>query len=472
MTSRFVELRLLSPVAVSADSATVGGHRSLTRIPGAQLLGAVASALRLDPNAALPPDAYRILCSGAVRFGDAWPATPVAGVPAFPAPLALHHEKGLKPEDGVELYNLARGGRPAGVQLVQVRDRLVTHDRIVVTPRLTHTLRTAIAEGGRSREGLLFGIEALDAGQSFLARIDGDDDELLESVLGLLRKRPIRVGRSRRAEFGQVEVAPADPWDVATTAGDAGEITLWLVSDMALRDHATGSPRLQPGAEDFGLPDGWRLVPERTFVRVRRYSPFNGARRRPDLERQVLQAGSVLVFRGDEPLDRASVRGRLRRGVGMYRNDGLGRVVMDPSLLAEERLRMTVPGQVSVAEVDAPTDELGVWLRNQRDEQERASARGRRARQLVGRLRHPRIKNAQWGEIRRLARQARFGPGRSWLATEVERFLEQGARIHTWPRPIRELLIRELKLEAEAALDPATVELAATLLVRPAVEES
>ena len=73
-----------------------------------------------------------------------------------------------------------------------------------------------------------------------------------------------------------------------------------------------------------------------------------------------------------------------------------------------------------------------------------------------------RIRRSQWGEIRRLAREARFRPeGGDWLVRQLDERLNSGARLHTWSRSAVERL-----LGAAKGARPEALERAATLLSR------
>lgn len=456
MSSLFLELELLQPVAVSARSTTVGGHETLPYLPGSQLVGAVAQAMRLPQDGPPDEEAWRLLLSGEVRFGDAWPATPSG--PAWFAPACLHHPKG----NSEEVHNLARVPRGGLGQLEQVREWLVDASGRRVEVRRTHTLRTAVQEEGRAREGFLFGVEALDAGQRFLSRVDADDPDLLVRVRALLVGRTIRVGRSRSAEFGAVAVRERQPWpDPEERPGEG--LVVWLLSDLAVRDRQTGAPRLELLPADLGLPAGWRV--REAFVRTRRYSPYVSVRKRPDLERQVIRAGSAVVLEGPSlgAADRAELRSRVRAGLGEHLAEGLGRVALDPALLAGPRVEIAAAeGEVSPLSAPRPDDGLGRWLTSRWEvlaERERAEAQARDLRRDLGTMR---IRRSQWGEIRRLAREARFRPeGGDWLVRQLDERLNSGARLHTWSRSAVERL-----LGAAKGARPEALERAATLLSR------
>lgn len=462
MNSLTLELELLTPVSVTRRSATVGGHETLTWIPGGQLLGAVAAAIGSPVDELL----WRLLFSGEVRFGDAWPA--VDGRPAYVSPLSFHQPK--LGGDG-SWTNLAVAERTPGKQFQQVRDLHLTSDGEKVEVSRHHTLRTAVSDEGRAREGFLFGIDALDAGQRFVARIDADDPSLLERVAGLLVDHEISVGRSRSAELGRVRIrrveGPADAPVVVATGAE--KLVVWLVSDLALRDGATGMPRLQLTREDLGLPERWVVDERRSFVRTRRYSPWNGKRRRPDLERQLLQPGSVFVLSGPA-LDAdaaARVTARIRRGLGEHLPEGLGRVLIDPVLLSGSTFTSTAPTPVSTPNAALPNDALGTWLGSRHRDRAREEHSEAIARALATTPALQGVRRSQWGEIRRMAREARFvtttdraGPSEH-LREQVTAFLGHGARVHTWPAEAREALV-----EMVAAHPPEVVERASTRLAQ------
>lgn len=465
MNSLYLEVELLSPVAISAHAATVGGHETLTRIPGSQLLGATARLLRLDPSAPPGDEAWRILFSGEVRFGDCWPEAD--GQPAYLVPGCLHRPKG---EREGPAFNLAVEDRPAGKQLEPLRDLHLTTTGVTVEPRRTQTLRTAIQEHGRSREGFLFGIESLDPGQRFLGRIDADDPSRLEAVRRLLDGQTLAIGRSRGAEFGEVRVWVREPWQAPPEGKSAQRVTLWLLSDLALRDAATGAPRLVPQATDFGLPGDWTVDWKRTFLRTRRWSPFNGARRRPDLERQVVEAGSVVTVapppggRGWNDALAVEVRAHLGPGVGEHLEEGLGRVALNPALLEAAQVPIRRAAQQAVRVAPTPDDPLWRWLQERRTDAGRRDDIEDAARALERELAEFAIRPSQLGEIRRYARQARFrDDGKAWLHRELTALLASGARLHNIPDSARKVLVREPYL-------PEVLERAATRLSKPSKE--
>ncbi|NBC33495.1 MAG: hypothetical protein GVY13_12535 [Alphaproteobacteria bacterium] len=383
-----VRIDLSGELILSTTSATSGAHGTLDYIPGATLLGAVARRYR-DFGA----DAWTVFHSGAVSFGNAYPlfGTEAQARPALPVPFAWHHPKGDPPGEDLanaSLENRARAedDEAGAVQLEQMRRGYVSRNGRLVKPETRYRQKTAIDRGrhGRVRDAALFGYASLNAGQSFLAEIRFDPDRVPEPlrrrVIESLTGGPLLIGRSRSAEYGEARAerctdkALGKAFDALTAHGRPHRPTVLaflLLSDLALEDADTGAPTTVPQAAHFGLPEGWVLDRTHSFARSRRYAPFNGKRRLFDAERQVLEKGSVLVFRAADgsPLDAAALAevGRtVDRGLGLYCAEGLGRVVLEPWCLADARPHFAdrpVPsGSSWPARPDRPDDLLFAWM--------------------------------------------------------------------------------------------------------------
>ena len=460
MISVHLRITLLTDASFQATSATVGPVETLPRVPGAALLGAAAKRL----YAAVGADAWNLFHSGRVRFGDGLPEDggEPAG-PALPMPLSLHVEKGKRARRGAsdEFYftsnilNFAQYGILDRALADPLREGFVGAGLRWIDPARRVSMRTAIGEGGRAREGLLYHISALQAGTVFLARIDLNDAmaHRAPDLVCAFDRAELELGRSRSAELGRAraEVIVA-PTDALRVHGDLGteRIILWALSDLALRDRASGSPSLMPTAEAFGMPSRAVWNPDFSFLRARAYSPYNSKRAANDLSRQVIAAGSVIAFDlpgGLSAPERAALLDRLARGVGQHRAEGLGQLLANPSLLMAQK-----PGDVN-AWADAeereeqvrgpsnPPGELGAWLLH-RGTEDRVSERALRlsgdwAKRLVG---MPNISPAQWrrlgGAARRMStlpalRDHLFGPTNP-ETTAARGILRDGVTGHRW----------------------------------------
>ena len=422
MKRQAIAIELLEDCVFSARAATEGAHESLDYLPGSALLGAVAARLyaSLDRK-----DAYTLFHSGKLRFGDGLPWN--GSDAGLPTPFAWHHAKTEPPAEqgrlrSERIYNFLRAtGLPGDRQPKQMRGGFIHADGRWSRPAHSLRLKTAIdRDSGRAREGQLFGYDALHRGQRFVSLIEADDDldqALFYRVLEELKGEAL-LGRSRSAEYGRVKLDPLS-WEPSRAGeGEDHSLTLWLLSDLALVDSA-GQPSLVPDADTLGIP-GARVRWDKSFLRSRRYSPWNAARHGYDRERLVLAAGSVITLDLSQPLDEA-VEERLHAGLGLYREAGLGRVWMDPPLLKEEHPVFAEPAdQPGQASPRRPHHPLLDWLEARRgtwkeEAEERAKKLAKQVSQAIGRSRRfagidPALpwgpSRSQWGSVMQQARSA------------------------------------------------------------------
>jgi hypothetical protein len=361
----------------SSTSASVGGHEGLSLVPGATLLGWAAARLYKAPGI----DTFTAFHSGKVRFGNGYPLTHTAQI-AYPMPQCWHEKKRTK--GGI--VDVMEAERKIGEKIGEVRNYLfdAEHDRFkeqaealrsgfvaadgtIRRPKRGYTAKTAIAEGRRrAAEAQLFGYDHTvpEPYSAFVVLIEADDDvseELFQRIRQVFAGAELKLGRSAKAEFGgafdcRVLVGEDDPGErpcaISRPAGTT-EITVWCLSDLAFMDEATGTPVLAPEPGHLGLPSG-ALVPTKSFIATRRYSPFNGHLGARDLERPVIAAGSVLCFKLDQPLATGGADD-LETGVGLYRECGLGRVWVNPPCLAhpEPRFDAAMAPRIPVPESGA-----------------------------------------------------------------------------------------------------------------------
>lgn len=332
-------LRLTTNTIVSQSTATSGDHQCLDFIPGAALLGVAAGRLYSE----LPSELCDLLFqSGKVRFTDALPED--SGQLAWPMPLCWHHVKGQEAleagESGYRLnkeaiFDPSRYEVAEGLQPKQLRSGYVTTCGTVVNIEKDFELKTAIdPETGGAAQSQLFGYQSMRAGQYFQFCVIADDDvdEALLTQLGESLSGPARIGRSRSAQFGQVDIEPLEGAELPDSQDSENDtlLRLWLVSDLALLDES-GNPMLTPTAAALGLPSGAEWLAGDSFLRTRSYAPFNAKRRCYDSQRQVISRGSVLVFHLSEPLS-SDTKASLQC-LGMHQEAGLGQIIVNPALL-------------------------------------------------------------------------------------------------------------------------------------------
>lgn len=348
-----LELEALTPVVI-VDR--VVGNNIMTRreIPGTTLLPAVLSRL---------PDA-RAVGLDDLRVGDAVPAIVVDGTacPGLPGPLTWERsDKG----QGETVVNAAltrpdpkRRYKPARQPVARIdsgpgatpcegddtggggdRWRVVAPGTAVSTHASVddvHRRPTEDAGGG------LFSYHGIEAGTVLVS-----DLVLPEGVEpALAAGEQLRVGRSRKDDFGRVAVRRFAPLPDAPPrrVGAEGTLRVWLTSDVLLRDERLApdpSPgrlgrvlgRALGGIELTVVPhdaDDPTLRPTLTqTVRRDGFAPRWGRHR---VTLVGLRAGSVVTFRLPDgaDVDPARVAEVERDGIGDRTVEGFGRVLLDP----------------------------------------------------------------------------------------------------------------------------------------------
>jgi CRISPR-associated protein Csx10 len=381
---------LVDDVVLSERNATEGAHRSLDHIPGSALLGLAAT--RLYPRLS-PSEAFLLFHSGRVRFGAAFPVGP-GDCAAYPVPLCWHARKNDAPRPGMRLdptrvANCAQGGElmdgDSRAPMKQLREVFVCDDGWVVVPRKTRTVKTAIdSTTRRAADAQLFGYEALAGGQRFRASIEAGDEvpaDLFEQVVAALVGDRF-LGRSRSAEFGRVHISRAAGQESVPIAEAGTEAALWCLSDLHAVD-SLGMSTPRPEAGEIGFP-GAMIDWSRSFVRTRRFSPWNAHRGGYEVERVVLAQGSVLWLTN---LQAGTLAGQ--RVVGASRESGYGHCWLAPPLLAGKHpvlaqalsLRQREP--VAGPKTNSP---LVDWLQRQADRRAAGKYAAARAQELASRI--------------------------------------------------------------------------------------
>ncbi|WP_372737041.1 hypothetical protein [Neptunomonas sp.] len=371
-------ITLIDDVIISASSSTTGGHRTLDYIPGSLLLGVAAA--NLYKKIQEPSESWALFHSGHVSFQNGFILS-AGGHPTFPSPLSLHYYKGAEPDKdntlsastiirpGIDEINKSR-------QPKQLRGTYITASGEQVTVNKAATMKTAInSRTGRAAESQLFGYEALCAGQRFLAFVECTDKvpaDLFNTLINSL-EGPARIGRSRSAQFGRIEIQVLKETDFIPESNinvGATQLTLWCLSDLALCDTKTLQPTLQPQPEYFGLSGG-QFDTSNSYIRSRAYSPFNSYRKAFDQLREVITQGSVIHFTNLDPLTKEQLE-HLQHPQGCFTESGLGMVVANADICTTTPLKFSTGKTVNIPQQQVDTKNesaLIQWLRAQPGDQ-------------------------------------------------------------------------------------------------------
>jgi CRISPR-associated protein Csx10 len=337
MKQQWFELTTRSQVIVSSYGITEGIHQSLDYIPGSVFIGVVSDLWdQLEEG---------LLLDGRLRISDALPYLGNQPELLFPVPLSYHK---AKYPDGTSEHKFFNGVHDLQnrqhLQLEQMRSEFIAPNQCWhTTIQKSVAVKTALnrQKYGASEEGKLFTYESLPEGLTFRFRVEADDsvsDTEFNSVCKRLQQI-VRIGRSRTAEYGAVDIVP-----IAVTEHPAGEpveweqypdhVVLYFVSDYA-GETAYGPNRI-PSGEEFYLDSTARVCWKSSYIRTRSYSPWNSHFQTRMPMRHVIRKGSVLVFKTGETWSQTALHNlqkKLDAGIGSYINEGLGMVRVNPEFV-------------------------------------------------------------------------------------------------------------------------------------------
>lgn len=349
MTRRIAILMLTAhePAVFSERAATEGAHKTLPCPTGSALLGWAAAQGPYEKFT----DPFTIFHSGKVLFSNAFPL--VDGNIAWPIPRLLMEEKHRK--GGVDKGRLiadklvverpVKDESASGAKTPQyeaLKGWFVTADGRAIKPEFGGRLRTATDEG-RAKKGSLFGFQHIDPAKirTYQATIEVEEDAVSDedwkTLIDAFIGKSLRLGRGAGTAYGgyykcEVRDNGTDFWPRAGAVNTSVPVRVWALSDLALVD-CFGAPCFSPMAKMFGLPEGSEFLGAQSAMSVRRFAPWNAYLNRRDVERQVIEAGSVLSF----DVTAASETKELKNLVGLWREAGLGRVWIAPPMLSVMR---------------------------------------------------------------------------------------------------------------------------------------
>lgn len=427
MARVILDIELLSAASFSASNATAGDASTLTGLPGASLWGAAANLLS-DIDGFF--DAF---IGGKIIFSDGLPV--IDGTVCVPTPLSLHNKK----TDTDEIFNLGIAERPEGIQLEQLRGGYVglleNGNLFRFSIETASSMRTALGRDGRARDRHLHVIQTVPAGTCYRTSVEAEDSQLLDRVLKALTKPHVRIGRSRTAELGRFKLTPRnEEGGVNLSMQSTDTFLLLCLSDIALRDPTTGSPSYD--LAHLGLPEGYSVDLARSFIRTRRYTPFNGYRKSHELERLVLQAGSVICVKYPGAVSPSQLREWAAQRVGDYKNVGLGQLVVNPLLLQDTQPRLTkLIRPEATSKKSMPEDALGQFIRSAQKQVDARSELEKWLNESADYFKGLGVSRSQWGQVREKARAARrSGQSSQELNEDLQSWMGQGETKLIWEK--------------------------------------
>lgn len=360
------QCKLLSDVVLNASGASEGRLPSLDFIPGSNFLGIVATKYG---DAKAQNIAMDLFHNGNVRFGDAHML--LNNKRSHKLPAAWYFKKGSPLQEGIYLHHKMKQEEhnkltEAGIVLKQARQGFFIKKgekfvQITSDDAKYYAMKSAYdKERRRAEDEKLFGYTALRRDTCWQFTVTLTDSANNNVVAGFVRdilapnnSGKHNIGLSRSAQYGRVQIDFVEENDIVLPQANktSGTVALYADSRLAFFDEY-GQPTLRPEAKMLGLPNS-EIIWEKSQILTSRYSPWNGKRRVQDADRICIEKGSVFIVEVKND-DLSS----LRSGVGYYKNDGFGEIIIDPDFLTAHdengKLTMTLEESGDIfAEQDA-----------------------------------------------------------------------------------------------------------------------
>lgn len=407
----YFTLETVDPVVISQTTATTNNHQCLDYIPGSAILGALAAARysSLDSD-----QSWRSFHSGDLRFSPCYPV--IEDEIALPLPASWHFGKGKEIFDKdsallarENITNLAaeNANRDPSAQYKQVRAGYITSAGKHANVKQGISTKTAIERSSMSaKDGSLFSYSYIAAGQVFAGWIDSNSESLMNEFRDFFDNNTIRIGRSRSAEFGRVQLTISTHDNPIQDQAASKRLTLWCLSDCEL-ENENGIATFTPSVNAIHPTLKGKLNRTESAILTEQVSRFNRARGGLDSAQQLVKRGSVLVFDLDEEASPEALSSIEQYGIGRNKQQGLGWVSVNPDWSSSMHLKdissplfnsLKVQSASSSKKSTSVSTLLTEWLSEQVDNETRAQE-------------HAAVVNASLREIVDCYRQARFYRG-------------------------------------------------------------
>lgn len=332
----YYTLKTIDPIVISQTTATTNNHQCLDYIPGSAILGAVASRYYSQLDA---EQSWQMFHTGELRFSPCYPTT--QNEIALPMPASWQHAKGSEVFSvGTEQLireNILQSSDTHTTQLKQIRSGYITSTGERATVQQGIVTKTAIERENKDKErtmtakdGSLFSYAYISSDQVFAGWIDSENEALLTTIRDFFDHNTIRLGRSRSAEFGRVQLTSSSVTNSAAPHQADNKLTLWCLSDCEL-ENAQGLATYQPSASDIHASLSGQLNRSESAILTEQVSRFNRTRGGLDSAQALIKRGSVLVFNLDEKATPEALIDIENQGIGRNRQQGLGWVVANPT---------------------------------------------------------------------------------------------------------------------------------------------
>lgn len=322
---------LLSDVIVTSMAATEGYKESLDYIPGSKFLGIVAGKLYNENEQQKVLDIFH---NGKVSFGD---ATLMDKDEMYEkVPFSWFHEKGEGLSDSIFLHHLIKEDDDL-IQLKQARNGYFSYSKkCFITIDQDFSLKSAYDQDNRKAlDGQMFGYFSLKSGSTWTFNVNDTvgtyADDIKTALVGVHR-----IGRSRSAEYGLVEISLMGECPAPNEVKYNNEVVIYAKSNLCFYSELFGQSNALPTPKQLVGVEQATILWEKSQVRSRNYKTWNRHRSNKDSDRIVIERGSVFVIK----LDNAISSSFFENGIGSHKNEGFGSVLVDPPFLLSEKSKL------------------------------------------------------------------------------------------------------------------------------------
>ncbi len=324
---------LLTDVIITSMAATEGYKESLDYIPGSKFLGIVAGSLYDESNEKRTLDLFH---NGAVKYGDA--TLMVKDEVLNKVPFSWFHEKGKNLSGDIFLHHRLSTNdqelfRKERIQLKLARNGYFSAlQKNFFTLDQDFSLKSAHdTEMRKSKDGNMFGYYSLKSGSTWSFYVHDQSREYIEDIKSALTGKH-RIGRSRSAEFGLVEISLVGECPESEEVLYKEEMVIYAQSNLCFYNE-TGQTTAMPTAFQLtGLKDA-NILWDKCQVRSRNYKTWNRHRNNTDPDRIIVERGSVFIVKLPSKISSTF----FNNGLGSHRNEGFGSVLVNPPFLVSEK---------------------------------------------------------------------------------------------------------------------------------------
>jgi len=321
-----VTLKTLSPVVLSRQDGDVNAINTYKYVPGSQLRGALASYL-MNKKGLSVEDAhtnsvfYDLFLSGKLRFNNLF----YEGV--APLPFHFHRIKGEEEASPLSIFCEHKNLKGKNTRAIKGFHRLIKReiDETSMMPESVfffHNSRPNRAAGRSTSRDTTQGIfyyEAIDEGQQFKGFIEGEEKVMSVFAQEFPSKFEIKLGRSRSAQYGSVEVE-IEPMQTETEKVSSPQnlYTLELQSPLALLND-NGFPELSLSLLQRELTDllGTNIAVKKAATSTKWVESFNAAWFAKSGKFLAWEEGSSFLIESTQSLPKIISIGRFAdRGMG------------------------------------------------------------------------------------------------------------------------------------------------------------